>query len=384
MDGVCFPTSALLLRLVEGQWVASNPLTREHVALDAAAIGALSSHSAGIDAQGWGLALASASGWDCTGLAIEAGLWAEASGFAPQARPNLVGGEALFALLRKRHLLVANEAEVEDFLAPLASVLDRQHLGSFHQRVGQYLTLVKRQPEKWRWWHGQKFAEDGQSVRPGPYRDVQEHFFDNRFADGSMAGLRVLDFGCGNGFYSRKLEGLGAVVTGIDSSEELLRLAEAKAGPSSRFLHCASPADTMATLAGLERGCFDVVYLSDTFLLLSEDPTDLSSLAPLLDEFARLLEPGGRLILFEPNPVYWLAGYYGDPRHPYAVVTEHRNPVFGVSPPLDKVVGAMAASGFALIEYQHPTCREDESVDPALRGRAALFPLWDFMIFVLR
>ena len=67
-----------------------------------------------------------------------------------------------------------------------------------------------------------------------------------------------------------------------------------------------------------------------------------------------LLRAGGSFCAMEPNPSYWLAGRYGDPAQPYAVVTEYRNPVFNVAPTLDRLLPVMAQAGFALKDLRHP------------------------------
>ncbi|MBI2878047.1 MAG: methyltransferase domain-containing protein [Candidatus Tectomicrobia bacterium] len=43
---------------------------------------------------------------------------------------------------------------------------------------------------------------------------------------GDVSGKRVLDAGCGGGTYSRKLASLGAIVTGIDGSANMISIAE--------------------------------------------------------------------------------------------------------------------------------------------------------------
>jgi len=46
-------------------------------------------------------------------------------------------------------------------------------------------------------------------------------------ACGSVRGLRVLDLGCGQGFFSRRLARRGAKVTGVDIAEKMVDLAQA-------------------------------------------------------------------------------------------------------------------------------------------------------------
>lgn len=49
-------------------------------------------------------------------------------------------------------------------------------------------------------------------------------------AAGDVAGLSVLDAGCGPGLYASELVHKGAVVTGFDASQEQLRLARERLG----------------------------------------------------------------------------------------------------------------------------------------------------------
>ncbi len=45
---------------------------------------------------------------------------------------------------------------------------------------------------------------------------------------GNLFGKRILDAGCGDGYYSRKLASKQAVVTGIDGSKEFITIARSK------------------------------------------------------------------------------------------------------------------------------------------------------------
>jgi len=53
---------------------------------------------------------------------------------------------------------------------------------------------------------------------------------------GDVSGLRVLDLGCGGGVSSLKLASLGAAVTGVDISSDLLGLARERAQGSIEFI----------------------------------------------------------------------------------------------------------------------------------------------------
>ena len=109
---------------------------------------------------------------------------------------------------------------------------------------------------------------------------------------GDLKGKSVLHLQCGTGEATIELAELGAVVTGVDSSEEALELARARES-SVLWVH----ADVQTLPAELRRARFDLVYAADGVLPWLQD----------LDAWARgieaALKPGGDLLLFEEHPV---------------------------------------------------------------------------------
>jgi len=105
-----------------------------------------------------------------------------------------------------------------------------------------------------------------------------------------VTGKDVLDYGCGHGMHAVPMALLGARVTGIDLSEESLKLARGRAeregvADKINFLQMDCEAPT------LKNGSFDVVFDGGTFSSL-----DTSRAFP---EIARVLRPGGFLIGIE-------------------------------------------------------------------------------------
>lgn len=108
---------------------------------------------------------------------------------------------------------------------------------------------------------------------------------------GPLAGLRVLDVGCGDGTYALPAASRGALVTAVDRSDEMLEAARQRAqgaGAQIRF----ERGD--ASRLPFDDESFDVV-LAVTVLCFVEDG------APAIDEVARVLAPGGRLVLADLN-----------------------------------------------------------------------------------
>jgi SAM-dependent methyltransferase len=111
------------------------------------------------------------------------------------------------------------------------------------------------------------------------------------------APSRVLDVGCGQGTQLLRLARAGHHVTGVDSSSALLEeLGKALSGrPDDVRARVRTLQDDVANLASLfDAESFDVV-LCHGVLMYFADP------APLLDDLARLVAPGGVLSLLVRN-----------------------------------------------------------------------------------
>jgi SAM-dependent methyltransferase len=98
-----------------------------------------------------------------------------------------------------------------------------------------------------------------------------------------VAGLRVLDAGCGGGRTSAWLVEQGAAVVGIDASEELLTLARERL-PAASFVR-----GDLAEPLPFEDDAFDLVVAGLVMHYLRD-------WAPPLRELRRALRPGGALV----------------------------------------------------------------------------------------
>ena len=109
----------------------------------------------------------------------------------------------------------------------------------------------------------------------------------------AMAGLRVVDLGCGFGWFCRWAREAGATrVLGLDVSENMLARAREKTADEAI-------AYARADLERLElpAGAFDLAYSS---LALHY----IDGLKPLLESVCRALVPAGRLVFSVEHPLY--------------------------------------------------------------------------------
>ena len=104
---------------------------------------------------------------------------------------------------------------------------------------------------------------------------------------GDVAGVSVLDVGCGKGAFSRRLMSAGAKVSGIDITDEFVEVA-ARNVPAAEFKAAS------ATDIPFESGSFDLVFC---FEVLEHVPDTEKAIA----EMVRVLKPGGRILIIDKN-----------------------------------------------------------------------------------
>lgn len=167
---------------------------------------------------------------------------------------------------------------------------------------------------------------------------------------------RVLDLGCGEGQIARRLAGEGAEVLGLDPTEALLEAARGRAG---------GPAYVRGRAEAIPLAPASVDLVVMTLVLEHLDPIE-----PVLAEVARVLEPGGRMLVVMNHPLVQTPGScwvddadFGDqywrlgPYLPERVVDEEVAP--GVSipfvyRPLGRYVDALGTAGMAVVDMAEP------------------------------
>ena len=189
---------------------------------------------------------------------------------------------------------------------------------------------------------------------------------------GSVAGLDLLDAGCGEGTNTRILAGRGARMVGVDLSTEML--ANARAAESEARLGIRYEATSFTKLDGVEDACFDVVV--STMALM--DGPDLPG---ALRAFHRVLRPCGRLVFSIAHPCFtnaalgWetVEGVQVLRLRGYAVdKPEIESWRFGAAPEetppfriayfprtISEVVNAVIAAGFRLTAVAEPCATEE-------------------------
>ena len=119
-----------------------------------------------------------------------------------------------------------------------------------------------------------------------------------------LSSKRVLDVGCGGGILSEGMAHLGANVTGIDLSDEVLQAARAHAAQSGISIHYENI--SAETLCQRESGTFDVVTCMEMIEHVPEP-------ASVVRACATLVRPGGQVFFstINRNPKAYLLAVIG-------------------------------------------------------------------------
>ncbi|RYJ13299.1 class I SAM-dependent methyltransferase [Halogeometricum borinquense] len=183
----------------------------------------------------------------------------------------------------------------------------------------------------------------------------------------NVEGKRVLDAGCGTGFYTKWLVERGADVLGVDVSEEMLSHAVEAVGDHAEF----EQADLGEPLDFTTECSFDGVVSA-----LSLGYID--NWNKVFAEFERVLRPGGFLVFSTGHPLDQFAPEDGEGENYFEVeraskewdvdvpyyrrpFSEILNPVLDNGFQLDKIVEPQPTEAFA---EQRPERYEKESRNP--------------------
>jgi len=117
---------------------------------------------------------------------------------------------------------------------------------------------------------------------------------------GDVKSKRILDAGCGAGYFSRLLVEKGAMVTGVDLSKKFIEIA--KRYEKEKKLGIKYEVADIANLSQFHDGFFDVVV--SVYVL-----SDTRDCKKAIGEIARVLKPKGRFIFLTSHPCFdWQAG----------------------------------------------------------------------------
>jgi len=177
---------------------------------------------------------------------------------------------------------------------------------------------------------------------------------------GDVENKKVLDVGCGNGYFCGLLAARRAQVTGIDISKKYIELARKNTLPSIAY-----EIGNICKMNMFADDTFDVVVSINTLM-------DVLDFEQAITEIRRVLLPGGILAFSITHPcfsspkvsgwvrkpidsyrhedsLYWHVDYYFDKvaeNRPYDIMTIHR--------PLSEYIQCLVDKGFSMTHFIEP------------------------------
>lgn len=208
---------------------------------------------------------------------------------------------------------------------------------------------------------------------------------------GDVRGLRILDLGCGEGGYSRRLAAVGARVTAVDCSEGAIRYAQEQA--QRECLDIACHLRNSNDLFGFADASFDAVLASMMLM-------DVEDLDGTLREIVRVLKPGGRMFVSMLHPCFdgnhehgigrqgqgenreVVVKNYFEPREWEAPLPNGTTSVIWRHRTLSEYVKAFLAAGLTITDMHEPRAAQQEAEQfrsLTMIRRIPLFLYWELM-----
>jgi 2-polyprenyl-3-methyl-5-hydroxy-6-metoxy-1,4-benzoquinol methylase len=194
---------------------------------------------------------------------------------------------------------------------------------------------------------------------------------------GSVKGRKVIEIGCGNGYFSRALAKCGAKVTALDASSKMIAIASAE--EKKRPLGIVYLVRDAAQLQEIKSRSFDLAMANMVFM-------DVFNIKAAIKEIGRVLKPGGRLVFSILHPAFMFDGAWGNIKgkdrygrivwrylHPYIDINHwdgRRLNTKGYVRPLEFYMHALRAAGFAVTDFREIATKKPLHKVPAGKGNA--------------
>ena len=284
----------------------------------------------------------------------------------------------LIKIFEKNFFVIDDYEKYLKIFASKNSLLDNEHIGNFHQQLGQKLLVEKKQdPDKW--WIAQKFNSNYDDLNDNLYKSVQEHFLKKIFKKKFNESHTILDLGCGIGYYSRKIADTGANVIAVDPNEKFIEIA--KKHSQKNVSYHLSEIGKKNSLDWIEPTSIDFVFMSDAllFYFVSPNPKQKFGIDDLFFSIRRVLKKEGRFLSLEPHGIFFLRPWLGEKSKPFTIITEYNTKLYNITPKISEFVCSFIKNGFVIRDMAELNVDEDFiKNDPRGSNFAKEFPLWWF------
>ncbi len=193
-----------------------------------------------------------------------------------------------------------------------------------------------------------KYTEDQESSE---YVEVNKKIVMKRFEH--FNGEKILDLGCGYGFFTDYFRSIGADAIGIDGSEKMIEIAKERYPMADFFvMDITKPLD-------FENEQFDIVFSNQVFM-------DIENIDFVFSECSRLLKTGGILYYSIVHPAFYDGHWLNDENgykyakaiekyiEPYQFTNEFWGETNHFHRPLSYYLNTAVKNGFMLKEVCEP------------------------------
>jgi SAM-dependent methyltransferase len=291
--------------------------------------------------------------------------------------PNIYGIVELLEICKQKYIIVENYQKYLEIFQSKRTLLDNDHVGNFHQQLGQKMLVEKKiNPDDW--WISQKFNKDISGVKNNLYKSIQENFLKEFFQSRFSEKNTVLDLGCGVGYYSKLMAKTKAKVLGIDPNEQFIDIAN-KNNFDVEFK--VSEIGNVNSLDWIEKESIDFVFMSDAllFYFVPPNPKQKYEIQNLLSSIKRILKKNGRLFSLEPHGLFFLRPWLGEVENPFTIITEYNTKKFDITPNLSQMIKSFLDGGFIIRDFKELYGNKEINIeDKRAESFTNKFPLWWF------
>ncbi|MGY5142941.1 MAG: class I SAM-dependent methyltransferase [Candidatus Nitrosopumilus sp. bin_32a] len=377
------PKDIIIQSSKDGKWIFYNVFTRNSIVTKTNALKIISDIESGIKIeeivntnQGEKFEI-----WDIERFSNFDGLLADPTrikrNISEWPEPEICEISKVLEIFKKKYIIIDNYERYLEIFQSKISLLDNEHIGNFHQQLGQKMLLERKiNPDDW--WISQKFNEDISGIKNNLYKSVQENFLKEFFEKTFSKNNTILDLGCGVGYYSKLMAKSEAKVIGIDPNQEFIEIAKKN---SNGVEFKVSEIGNSDSLDWIEENSIDYVFMSDAllFYFVPPNPKQKYEIHDLLSSIKRILKKNGRLFSLEPHGLFFLRPWFGEIENPFTIITEYNKKKFDITPNLSEIIKSFLDSGYIIRDLKELYGNSETKIqDKRAESFSKEFPLWWF------
>ena len=268
---------------------------------------------------------------------------------------------------------ILQESECFTYSKLMSNSLQRFN-GGVNKQLG--IESLYRREDLSKWWIHQKFNKNNlKKMNNNAYKYVQENYIKN-FSYKNLKDKKVLEIGCGHGFYSNIFSKVARNVEGFDYNKEYIRYAKNNFKKKNLKF-------SIKDITKIDNNImmkFDYIFLIDVYLFFFDKFFQKKLFLKkdtILKNISKLLGKNGKLVIIDPHN-FWLTPRFGETNNPYGIISEYNNPSFTSLPSLSKRLEPLFKNKFILtnLEELRPNRNALKYMDEREFNFINEFPQW--------